>query len=302
MITTLTDEDVRALTTPATAVAAMRAALLAAHRGELAAPPRVSAPLGDGRLVVTAGAWHDRWYGYRTYDTRDTAHDEQVVVLHDAAEGTVAGIAVGSLLGQYRTGALGGVATDALARPDAGTLGVIGTGAQAFAQVWAIQAVRDLTRVTVYGRDERRRRAFAARLRDELGLTALPAGSAREAVEGHAIVVLATSSRTPVVEAAWIAPGAAVTTLGPKRVGAAEFDASLAERAALLVSDSPAQTRAYEPPFVLAGTPAVDRLVGLGALLAAPDTYAPAPEAVRLYCSVGLAGSEVALLAALLGR
>lgn len=307
MIEVLRDEDVAARLTPAGAIAAMRDAVLAIHARALAAPPRVWADLSadqddDGRLLFTVGGRRGRWYGYRSYDTFGLPADDQVTVLHDGTTGAVTGIAVSALLGRYRVGALGGLAVDALAAPDAGTLGLIGTGAQAFAQLWAIRAVRSLTEVVVYGRDPGRRAAFVDRVAGELDLPVRAAASAEEAVAGRGIVVLATSSGSPVIDAGWVAPGASVTTLGPKQRGRAEFDVALAERAELIVTDSVPQTRAYQPPFVLAGTAVASRLVGLGAVLTGDHPLPKDPAAVRLYCSVGLGGTEVALLAHLLGH
>jgi ornithine cyclodeaminase/alanine dehydrogenase-like protein (mu-crystallin family) len=307
MIEVLRDEDVAARLTPAGAVAAMRDAVLATHARVLAAPPRVWADLSadaddDARVIFTVGGRRGRWYGYRSYDTFGLPSDDQVTVLHDGTTGAVAGVAVSALLGRLRVGALGGLAVDALAAPDAGTLGLVGTGGQAFAQLWAIRAVRPLAEVVVYGRDPARRAAFVDRVVAELDLPARAASTAEEAVTGKGIVVLATSSGTPVIEAGWVAPGASVTTLGPKQQGRSEFDVALAERAELIVTDSVPQTRAYRPPFLLAGTGADRRLVGLGAVLTGDHPLPKDPAAVRLYCSVGLAGTEVALLAHLLGR
>ncbi|HEY3503091.1 MAG TPA: ornithine cyclodeaminase family protein [Actinocatenispora sp.] len=293
----LTDADVRARLTATGAVAAMRAAVLA---DDLAAPPRRYAPVGDGRMVFTVGGRPGRWYGYRSYDTLGLPDGDQAVVLHDGTTGRITAVAIGVLLGQLRTGALGGVAADATARADATTLGIIGTGAQAYAQAWAIGAVRDLTEVAVYGRDPARRSAFVDRLRTELDLPARAVEAPEQAVTGRDIVVLATNSGTPVIDPGWLSPGTAVTTLGPKQVGRAEFDRALAERAALLTTDSPEQLAAYDPPFVLTGTAVADRVEPLRAVVAG-QTPRPSAHAIRLYLSVGLAGTDVALLAHLLG-
>ena len=125
----LTDADVAARLDARTAVAAMRDALVAAHEGRLIAPPRASAVLEGGRLVMTAGHLADEWYGFRSYDTFGHADGEQLVVLHDARDGRIRAIAVGEEIGSRRTGRLGGAAVDLLARPDAATVGVIGVGA-----------------------------------------------------------------------------------------------------------------------------------------------------------------------------
>ncbi|MEU4665909.1 hypothetical protein AB0F83_29610 [Micromonospora chalcea] len=165
MTVLFSDDDVAAAVDAPLTVAAMRDALLAAYAGRLIAPPRASAPLGGGRMVLTAGHLTGEWYGFRSYDTFGHPESGQLVVLHDATTGAVRAIAVGEELGSRRTGGLGGVAVDALARADAATLGVVGSGRQAWTQVWAAAAVRPLREVTVYSRSAARREAFAARVR-----------------------------------------------------------------------------------------------------------------------------------------
>ncbi|MGA8113322.1 MAG: ornithine cyclodeaminase family protein, partial [Actinocatenispora sp.] len=113
----LTDADIARLS-PADAVAAMRGAVLAAHRGELVAPPRAVLDVGGSELKITAGRT-GRWLGFRSYCTGELDAAEQLVVLQDVTTGRLSAVGVGELLGQYRTGALGAVAVDAMARPDA---------------------------------------------------------------------------------------------------------------------------------------------------------------------------------------
>jgi ornithine cyclodeaminase/alanine dehydrogenase-like protein (mu-crystallin family) len=121
---------------------------------------------------------------------------------------------------------------------------------------------------------------------------------AAAAVRGHDIVVVATSSRTRVIEAEWVSAGTAVTTLGPKQVGAAEFGPELGDAADLIVTDSPPQLAAFDPATVL--DPA--RVGSLGAVIAGDAPGRIGPEQITLYESVGLAGTEPWLLARLIGR
>ena len=252
-------------------------------------------------LVFTTGALDARWFGYRSYDSFDVDPGEQLVVVHDAADGRVRGIAVGNELGRRRVGAIGGVAADTLARSDSRSLAVIGTGTQAWAQLCAISAVRDLAEVRVHSRGAERRRAFAGRAESELGLAARATPAAREAVEGADIVVLATNSAIPVIDPDWLAPGSFSTTVGPKQVGRAEFGPELAAVSDLVFADSVAQISAYDPPNVLVGTPQQHRVVSLGAVLAGDARGRTGEEQRVLFCSVGLAGTEAFLLDRLLG-
>lgn len=304
MTRTLTAADVRSGLTAADSVATMREAVLAVHRGELVAPARLAADLDEGRLMFTVGRWRERWLGYRAYDTFDRDHvdarDDQLVVVHDDVTGQLLGIVVGAELGRRRTGAIGGVAVDALAPQSASTLGLVGSGEQAWTQLWAVSAVRDLDAVRIYSRDGRRRQEFAERATAELGVATTAVPSAPAAVDGAEIVILATSSSEPVVETDWLAAGSHVTTLGPKQRGRSEFAEDLLDSATVLVTDSPAQLDAYDPPALASGDRHSGRVVGLGAVLAgaAPGRSGAADRTVFL--SVGLAGTEVALAVGLL--
>ncbi|MEH1168664.1 ornithine cyclodeaminase family protein [Micromonospora sp. CPCC 205539] len=292
----LSDAEISARLDAPTAVAAMRAALLAAGSGRLTAPPRASARLAGGRMVLTAGQLGDEWYGYRSYDTFGHRAGEQLVVLHDGRTGAVRAVAVGEEIGSRRTGGLGGVAVDALANPDAATVGVLGAGGQAWAQVWAIAAVRPLREVTVFCPTPAKRDAFAARVRAELGVSARAVSTASAAVRGRDVVVLATTSVDPVLSATDLAPGTHVNAVGFKQQDRAEFGPDLLDRADVLVTDSPAQAYAYDPPMLAAGNGYADRLTDLAAVLTGAAPGRADGDQVTLFCSVGLAGTEVFLL------
>lgn len=120
------------------------------------------------------------------------------------------------------------------------------------------------------------------------------------AVDGADIVVLATSSPTAVIDPAWVAPGAFITTVGPKQVGRAELAPELVAACDLAVTDSVAQISAYDPPNILIGTPHEHRLTSLGAVLSGDTAGRTGEEQRLLFCSVGLAGTEAFLLDRLL--
>jgi alanine dehydrogenase len=289
----LYDEDVRTRLDAASAVDAARRALEDAYRGRLAAPPRLRAEIGDGGLVFTAGGYAEGALGFRVYGLWRGDSDQAVLVWD--RDGRLLGCVVGSELGARRTGALGGVAVDVLARADASTVGLVGSGTQAWTQLWAIAAVRSLSRVRVFSPTREHRDAFAGRARSELGLPAEPCGTAEEAVADADVVVLATRSEEPVIDAGWIRDGTHVSTVGPKFASAHETPPELAHRAAVVVSDSPEQAADYDEPFF------TDRaLTHLGAVVAGEAAGRASDPDVTLYCSTGLAGSEVVLAETLL--
>jgi alanine dehydrogenase len=115
-------------------------------------------------------------------------------------------------------------------------------------------------------------------------------------VAGRDVVVLATTSTAPVLDAADLAPGTHVNAVGFKQVDRHEFGADLLDRADLLVTDSLAQATAYAPPMLAALPSYAERLRDLGAVLAGAVPGRTAADQVSVFCSTGLAGTEVFLL------
>ncbi|RCW40728.1 ornithine cyclodeaminase/mu-crystallin family protein [Halopolyspora algeriensis] len=163
--------------------------------------------------------------------------------------------------------------------------------------MWAISAVRSPEVVRVYSRDERNRKAFAVKVHDRLGIRAEPVATAASAVRGADIVVMATRSTAPVIDPADVAPGAHVTTVGPKGSTTHELPPTLLEAAGVVACDSPPQAAAM-PDFVT--DPA--GVVSLGDIVIGAHPGREDAKQITVYCSVGLAGSEVLLAGRLLGE
>ena len=223
----------------AEAVAAMWDAVAAHGNGELCAPPRSHIELGEAAMPLTAGRLPGVASGFRLYSSAPEAADELTLIFR--AGGAPVGVVLGRDLGRRRTGALGGVAAKLLARPDASDIGLVGAGEQAFTQLWAISAVRDLRRVRVFSRRPTTALAFARRCERELELAVQIVTSAQQAVTDADIVVLSTPSAEPLIQSSWLRPGAHEHTLGPKGVAEGECPLQLVRDAAVLVSDKPAQ-------------------------------------------------------------
>ena len=242
--------------------------------------------------------------GCRVYETfaGDSPYQSQVVAIWDARSGALHGFVLGNRLGELRRGAIGGVAIRYMAAPEAETVAVIGGGAQARTQLEAAAAVRRLKTVRIYSRSPENRLAFAAEMADRLGLVITPVGTARDAVEGADIVLCATTSAVPVIDAAWLSRDAHVNTVGPKTRTRHEIGPEIAERAAIIATDSPEQTRAYAEPFFLDGSPAIARMIDLAELVSGNAVARQGSTAITLFCSVGLAGTEVLVAAAALSR
>ena len=97
------------------------------------------------------------------------------------------------------------------------------------------------------------------------------------------------------LEADWIAAGTHVQNVGPKFRDSSELPAALYERANVLVTDAPAQLADYGDRFLVAGTPDAERVVSLGEVISGAAEGRSDDDQVTLFCSLGLAGTEVAL-------
>jgi len=190
-------------------------------------------------------------------------------------------------LGQIRTGAASGYATDVLARPDARTLAMIGSGFQARTQLEAMRAVRDLKEVRVWSRSEAKRRAFA----EATGARAVD--TAEEAVGGADIVVTATWSKDPVIEAAWIAPGTHINAMGSNQAQRRELPSDLIAKADLIAVDSIEAGKIESGDLLLAPVDWNDpRIVDLAKVERRPDG-----NPITIFKSNGLGVEDVAAAA-----
>ena len=130
-----------------------------------------------------------------------------LVLLFSLENGSLLAILPDGIIQRLRVGASSALATRTMARADARRVGLIGAGAQAASQLLGLAAVRELERVRVYSPTPERRRAFATEMAARLGLPIEAVDDARAAADGAEILLTATNSATPVVDAAWLQPG-----------------------------------------------------------------------------------------------
>ncbi len=143
-----------------------------------------------------------------------------LVFLYDTGNGEPLAIMNDGHLQHMRVGAAAGIGARLLAREDAHTVGMIGSGGMARTFLEAYCVARDIRRVKVYSRGEANRRKYAEEMSRQLNIEVTPVDSAREAVRGVDILSTCTDSITPTVEAAWLEPGMHVVNLGPHEISA----------------------------------------------------------------------------------
>jgi ornithine cyclodeaminase len=182
-----------------------------------------------------------------------------------------------------------------LARKDARTLAIVGTGVQARSHARVVAGVRDFAEILVGGRDAGRARALA----DELGPSARAADSIEAACRAADVICATTHAAEPVLRREWLTPGTHVNSVGFDPEGREVDDATVAD--ALLVVESRAAALAPPPSGSpdLAGLDAGD-VAEIGELVLGTRPGRTAADQITLYKSVGVAVQDAAAAALVL--
>lgn len=215
----------------------------AASESRIAVPQRLITPLIDGSGFMTlmpGSTLQPRIYGAKVISVhpgnsaRGLPGHQGFVALFDHDTGTPVAIIDGAQVTATRTAAASALATRTLARADAKTHGVFGAGVQAEAHVEAINAVRNIERVTLWARDQAKAEALANKLRElhrcEIRVTADPAEAA-----ACDVVTTVTSAQEPVLRGAWLNPGTHLNLVGAHSPKTREIDDDVVRKSAIYV-------------------------------------------------------------------
>ena len=221
------------------------------YRGDATCRPRIDvwAPSGDPRGYYQWGSMEGTSRRYGVFATRiksDIAYWTEsengvktqekycrrpglfcgLILLFSTENGEPLAVMNDGYLQHLRVGATAGIAAKYLARDDADTVGMIGSGSMAWTHALAFAEVRSIKRIQVFSPTQEHRDAYAQHLSQRLGIEVIPVASAEEAVKGAAIVSACTDSIVPVIPGRSIEAGAFVCTVK----GTVELDKSSTER------------------------------------------------------------------------
>ncbi len=218
------------------------------------------------------------------------------VVVTDARTGAPVALMDGRELTALRTGAASGLATDLLALADASVLAVIGAGVQARTQVAAVCAVRSIAEIRIHSLAGAQQ--MAEELRAQYPARVLVMDSIAEAVRGAQVIVAATTSKTPVVHLADLAPGAHINGIGSFTPEMQEVAADVVA-AATVVVDHRASVWAEAGDLII---PRDQGLIGeshvvaeIGEIAAGLKQGRRTPHEITFFKSVGNAVQDAAL-------
>jgi alanine dehydrogenase len=311
----LTEADVRSVLTMEDLIETMTSALERFSSGRVQQPVRTIIPVKDDAFVgvmpafvsASGGTSAPTALGAKLVTVFNGNHARGLdshlasILLMDAETGALVALMDGRYITEARTAAVSAVSSKLLARKTAQSLAIIGSGVQARSHLEALSRVHNLRQVTVWSPQKLHRNQFVEWANSADAAAPVPGTKitavehAGEAVVGADIVVLVTSSPTPVVESGWVKPGAHVISVGACRPNQREMDPALVARGRLFV-DSRAAALVESGDVVLGMHEALfgaDHIVAeLGELIAGAQARRTDTE-ITIFKSLGLAVEDV---------
>lgn len=310
----ITGDEVSELLSMEACITLMETALQDLSAGQAEQQLRSVVPVREGGLMGLMPAYLIRQeiVGAKLISVFPHNHDrglpshQGLITLFDAITGAANAIVDGRRVTAIRTAAVSAAATKLLAKPDARTLALIGTGEQARSHLEALLLVRPLERVRVWSRSAEHAQRFADEMNAKYGggdggrLIVEPSGSAQEAVAGADIICTLTSSTTPVLEDAWIAEDAHINAVGACRAKDRELATAIVQRSKLYVDrreSALGEAGDYLIPLQ-EGAIGSDHIVGeIGEALLGRVVGRTSDKQLTLFKSLGLAVEDLAAAA-----
>lgn len=306
-------EEIRELLPMTDCIDAMDRAMRAFSAGEVTIPARTIAPLGDGRsfFILMPGEMRSpAMYGAKIVGLHPDNPAggrpavQGFVTLFDGRTGHPLMLADGAEITATRTAAASALATRVLARKDAASHGILGTGVQAASHLDAICCVRDIRSVKVWGRDLEKTTQFAAYHAQRLSLDVCAVTDAAEAGACD-IISAVTNSPEPILHGTWLQPGAHVNLVGAHEPQDREADSEAVSRSRVFVDSlESAQSEAGDILIpVSEGVITLDHVVGeIGDVLSGRRPGREDAQQITLYKSLGLFAQDLYAAETLLER
>jgi alanine dehydrogenase len=290
-----TEQEVKGLLNVQQAVGILRQAFTHFAAGRASHQPRRRLFLDTGAVLHSMTGAVGKYFGTKVYTTHPKHGAYFTVLLYDAETARPLAQYEANWLGQIRTGAVSGLATDLLTPPRAVTVGCIGSGFQARSQVEAVAAVRNVASVAVWSRRDEKRNEFAREVGDAINVPVRAAASAEDATEGVDILITATYSKDPVIDERAIGTSTLVLAMGSNHPQRRELPGELVRRSRVVVEDKEA-CRIEAGDLLLAVDPAEwESFEELKTLVANPLLARATTGQTTIFKSVGIGLEDVAV-------
>ena len=297
-------QEVERLLPMAACIDAMADAMRAASSGQVSMPLRLFTPLADGSGsfgLMPGSTLAPPFFGAKVISllpanpAKGLPMVQGYVSLFDHETGKPVTLIEGSSVTAIRTAAASGLATRELARKDAHTHGLFGTGVQAVTHIDAIACARDIREVVVWGRDADKTRQFAERQSERVGFAVRASEDPAEAASCD-IVSTVTAATEPVLKGEWLQPGCHVNLVGAHTPNAREADTAAIRRSSVYVDLMESAVNEAGDLLIPIGEGAIDEhhIVGeIGQLLAGAVRGRTDETRVTLYKSLGIVAQDL---------
>ncbi len=298
--------EVRRLLPMDSCMEAMAEALRTMARGDVVQPLRSAMWLADksGLLGLMPGYLSEpAAFGLKVVSVFPGNHGTELdshqgaVLLFDAANGALIALMDGAEITSVRTAAVSGVATGALARPEARRLAILGAGTQGVTHLEAMLCATLIDSVTIWSRNPEHAEQFAQQGKATHGIDIDVATSARGAVEDADIICTTSAASEPILQGEWIAPGAHINAVGACFKNARELDTAAVVKSKLFV-DRVESTMNEAGDFLIPkaeGAIGDDHIRGeLGDVLTGATDGRTSPDEITLFKSLGIAIEDLA--------
>lgn len=262
----------------------------------LITPPEFKVRAEKGALVFTpGGSYGSGVIGAGIHETfHGLKEHSQLVTVYDINTGQLKGMVISDYIMHLAIAATGAIAVKLLSRPDSRILGLIGSGIKAWKQLEGVVKVRNIEKVMYFDTGKDDSTDIIDRYSEMLSVKIENVASIKEVVENSDILILATKSHEPIFDPKWLKPGTHINTVGPHVKDAQELDEKVAQMSKIITIDSIEKIKTSTKPFFLIGVSNRESLVELNKLLTDGFTR-ESDDDITLFCSVGLAGTEVVI-------
>jgi ornithine cyclodeaminase/alanine dehydrogenase-like protein (mu-crystallin family) len=302
----LTESDVHQLMDMKSSIEIIEECFLQLHAGKATNNPRQRS-YSPGIMLhsLSASAEYLNKVGWKNYTTtREASHFH--VAVYNSVSGKMEALIEANYLGQLRTGAASGVATRFMTSDKVQTVGLFGAGKQAKTQLEAVCAVRNIQKVKVFCRNEKKRNQFTLKMSDQLNIPVEPVDSPEQAVKNQDIIITATTSKVPLFNGNDLKEEAHINAIGCNFWKKAEIDTTTITRSSQIVCDSILQCQKEAGDFrkaIESGILNWDKIQELADLVGGePSLNRTSEQGLTLFKSVGLGLQDVAMGAEILKR